>query len=72
MALSVNADHHSLPFHGSAYVWEAANLGLCLMEQHCVTAFNHKPSSPLSCSRVQAGERGGYIQNRGKAAGGED
>lgn len=47
MALYVNADHHSLPFHGSAYVREAAHLGLCLMEQHCVTAFNRKPSSPL-------------------------
>lgn len=43
MALSVKGDHHSLPFRGWAYIWEAVHLGLRLMEQHYVTPFNYDP-----------------------------
>lgn len=46
MALSVKGDHHSLPFRGRAYVWEAVHLGLRLMEQHYVTAFNYDTPTP--------------------------
>lgn len=70
MALSVKGDHHSLPFHGSASVWDTVCLKVCMMVKHCVTPLTTKLSSCFFC--LQAGKRGDCIRNWDKAAGGED
>lgn len=76
MALSVKGDHHSPPFHASAYI---ICLGGCAFMFHVWRNNTVSLSLTMNClflssrsRRLQAGEREDCVHNRGEAAGGED
>lgn len=76
MASPVKGDHHSPPFHGWAYInCLRGCVRLCFIVWR-----NNTVSLPLTVNclslssrprRLQAGERGDFVQNWGEAAGGE-